>query len=72
MTSNKNDEFTSVDCEVVHMETSGDLIVRTSDGRNVNIETKLPDVTPERKGKLLTLDGKTIFIREPYGGDGFR
>jgi len=70
--TNSKENFTAVDCEVVHTETPGDLIVRTSDGRNVNIETTLPDVTPGRKGKLVTIDGKTIFIREPYGGDGFR
>ncbi len=72
MANDDKEKFAAVDCEVVHAETPSDLIVRTSDGRNINIETRLPDVTPGRKGKLLTIDGKTIFIREPYGGDDFR
>ncbi len=65
--------MTAVDCEVIHKETANDYIVRVraEDGKTVNIVTTLPDVQKGHKGKLLTLDGKTIFLREPYDGFDF-
>ena len=58
-----------VECEVIVKETATDLIVRTEYGEKVNILTSLPDVRKGHKGKLLTIGGRTVFIREPYGGD---
>ncbi len=60
--------ISAVDCEVIVKETASDLIVRTQDGQNINMQTALPDVRKGHKGKIITVDGKSIFIREPYGG----
>ena len=59
----------AVNCKVIVKETATDYIVETEDGQKINIMTTLPDVRVGHKGKLLTMDGRTVFIREPYGGD---
>jgi len=62
-------DITVVDCTVLHTEAAGSLIVATKDGQTTEIETPLPDVHKGHGGKIFTLNGKRIFIREPYGFD---
>jgi hypothetical protein len=54
------------DVEVIVDETATSKIVRTSDGRTVNIETSLPDVRKGHKGKLIDVGNGPVFVREPY------
>ena len=63
------DLVTIEDCTVIVNETATSKIVETSVGKKVNVETPLPDVRKGHKGILIEIDGKTTFVREPYGGD---
>lgn len=53
-------------CTVIHKESATGYIVELEDGTKVNIETSLPDVDVGIRGMLLTMGGRTQFIREPY------
>jgi hypothetical protein len=63
---NKDRGVTITECEVIYKESKGNLIVRNSDGTTANIVTKLPDVGKGHKGRIIEMNGRKVFIREPY------
>lgn len=54
------------DVAVIHKESAGSVIVKHEDDTTESILTTLPEVEKGHAGKMLEIDGKRIFLRQPY------
>jgi hypothetical protein len=61
--------FGAINCKVVEKSTETDYVVETEDGAKISISTHLPDIRVGHKGIVLVIGEKSMFVREPYGGD---
>ncbi len=63
-------DIEAVNCEVVHMETDKDIIVRTEDGHSYSLRSDAPNLAIGARGKLLIHSiGHQTFVHEPIGWD---
>jgi hypothetical protein len=54
------------DVRVVHKESKGSMIIEDAAGTKESILTNLPDVDKGHAGKILEIEGRRIFLRQPY------
>jgi len=53
---------------ILHKETSRDLIVQDESGETESVRAVSPLVKAGDQGITLEIDGRRIFVREPYNG----
>ncbi|QSH39359.1 hypothetical protein JXR01_03625 [Candidatus Kaiserbacteria bacterium] len=55
-------------CEVILKESNGSVIVKKDGGSTESVFTDLTDVKEGDRGRVVEVDGRLMFVREPHSG----